>query len=119
MGRENRAGYLSLNRSLMNVDSEFRHLRLPGMNPFPKLDQRIMSPQPASAAVHRPVSMIGRRPNLIIGGNPARLPEMATDVIDASANYAVENSRRGRAGGRFGFGQLIERFFGGRRMARL
>jgi len=44
------------------------------------------------------------------------LPEMATDVIDLAANYAVENVKRDRPNGRqvAGVGQWLERMLSSR-----
>ena len=95
------------------MDSEVRQFRLPRTNPFPKLDQRIVARPSNSATIRRT-----GQPAVIMGHGVQRLPEMATDVIDASAGCAVENVRRERTGTRFGFGQLVERLLGGRHAAR-
>ena len=42
MSRENIMSFLSVNRSLTNQGGEMRQFRLPRMNPFPKLDSRIV-----------------------------------------------------------------------------
>jgi hypothetical protein len=122
MSQDGIMNFLSLNRTLTSQGGEMRQLRLPRMNPFPKLDARIVrSPNGSGArlAVPRPVA----RGTVIIKGGCGNLPEMATDVIDTSANYAVENVKRERSGGspwsRVGFGHLVGRMLGSHRAARL
>jgi hypothetical protein len=60
---------------------------------------------------------------VIIEGGLGCLPEMATDVIDVSASYAVENVKRERSGGspwsRIGLGYLVGRMLSSHRAARL
>ena len=113
--------FLSLNRSLTGQGGEIRQLRLPRMNPFPKLDARIVrsSNNGAQGTTLRAVA----RGTVIIEGGCGHLPEMATDVIDTAANYAVENVKRDRSGGqlwsRLGFGQLVGRMLESHRAARL
>jgi hypothetical protein len=123
MSRDNVMGFLSLSRSLTNLGGEMRQFQLPRMNPFPKLDSRIVSPisgnKPAQAA-SRPVA----RGAVIIEGACGSLPEMATDVIDTSAGYTVENVKRERPGSspwsRVGLGHLVGRMLGSsHRAARL
>lgn len=116
MSSEGIMGFLSLNRSLTNLGDESRRFRLPRMNPFPKLDGRVVR-QPAPSASQR-----APRGGLILGGLAGSLPEMATDVIDQSANYAAENIKRDRSGARSlsgaGLGHLMGRMLGSRRAAR-
>jgi hypothetical protein len=114
--------FLSLNRSITNMGDEVRQFSLPRMNPFPKLDARIVrsvNSHHASSAVSRP----GTRGTLITGGSSGYLPEMATDVIDSAVNYAVENVKRDRSGShswsRMGFGHLVGRMLGNHRAAHL
>jgi hypothetical protein len=92
------------------------------MNPFPKLDRRIVRSATASEgqrSASRPVA----RGAVIIEGGCGCLPEMATDVIDISASYAVENVKRERSRSnpwsRVGFGHLVGRMLGSHRAARL
>jgi len=122
VGREEIMSYLSVNRSLTNQDGELRQFRLPRMNPFPKLDSRVVRSTDGdggSRSASRPV----KRGAVIIEGGCGCLPEMATDVIDISASYAVENVKRERSGSnpwsRVGFGHLIGRVLGSHRAARL
>ena len=120
MRRDGFANFLSVSGSLMSLDSEVRQLRLPRMNPFPKLDQRIVhaSRNAAAAAGARPAAGRGA---LIIEGGRGTLPEVATDVIDVTAQYAVENVKRDRGGAhpgpRTGWGQWLGRVWGGHRAA--
>jgi hypothetical protein len=122
MSQEGIMNFLSLNRSLTNLGGEMRQFRLPRMNPFPKLDSRIVrsshnngGPQSLSRTVARGA--------VIIEGGCGSLPEMATDVIDTSASYAVENVKRDRSSGapwsRVGLGQFVGRMLGSHRAARL
>ena len=78
MARQDIAGLFSVNGSVTSLGGGSRPMRLPTMNQFPKLNQRIIS-QPA-----------------MIDGPMGKLPEMTTDVIDVAAGYAVENVRRDR-----------------------
>jgi len=122
MSRDGIMDFLSLNRSLTNQGGELRQLRLPRMNPFPKLDARIVrsdSHDGVSRKVSRPVA----RGTVIIEGGYGQLPEMATDVIDTAASYAVENVKRDRAQvspwSRMGLGHLVGRMLGSHRAASL
>jgi hypothetical protein len=122
MSRDGIMDFLSLNRSLTNRGGEMRQLRLPRMNPFPKLDARIVrsdNPNDAPRSVSRPVT----RGTVIIEGGYGRLPEMATDVIDTAASYTVENVKRDRSNmspwSRVGFGHLVGRVLGSHRAAPL
>ena len=114
--------FLSVNRSLTNQGGEMRQFRLPRMNPFPKLDSRIVR-STGSDGVQRSASRPVARGAVIIEGGCGCLPEMATDVIDISASYAVENVKRERSSGtpwsRVGFGHLVGRVLGSHRAARL
>jgi hypothetical protein len=122
MSRDGVMGFLSLNRSLTNVGGEMRQFRLPTMNPFPKLDGRIVN-STGSNGVTRPASRPVARGAVIIEGGYGNLPEMATDVIDTSAGYTVENVKRERSSSnpwsRAGFGHLVGRMLGSHRAARL
>ena len=122
MGREDIMSFLSVNRSLTNQGGELRQFRLPRMNPFPKLNSRIVR-STGNDGVSRSASRPVTRGAVIIEGGCGCLPEMATDVIDISASYAVENVKRERSSStpwsRVGFGHLIGRVLGSHRAARL
>jgi hypothetical protein len=122
MSRDSITSFLSLNRSLTNLGGEMRQFRLPRMNPFPKLDGRIVRSSTTSA-VARSASCPVARGAVIIEGGCGCLPEMATDVMDISASYAVENVKRERSSSnpwsRIGFGHLVGRMLGSHRAARL
>jgi len=122
MNRDGIMNFLSLNRSLTNLGGEMRQFRLPRMNPFPKLDSRIVrssSNNGVPQSQSRPVA----HGAVIIEGGCGSLPEMATDVIDTSASYAVENVKRERSGStpwsRVGLGNVVGRMLGSHRAARL
>ena len=121
MSRDGTMGFLSLNRNLMNLGGEMRQFQLPRMNPFPKLDGRIVR-SVGSNGERRSASRPVARGSVIIEGGYGSLPEMATDVIDISASYAVENVKRDRTGGnpwsRVGLGHLVGRMLGSHRAAR-
>jgi hypothetical protein len=114
--------FLSVSGSLTNQGAEMRQFRLPRMNPFPKLDSRIVR-STGTAGVQRPASRPVSRGAVIIEGGCGCLPEMATDLIDISASYAVENVKRERScsapWSRIGFGHLVGRVLGSHRAARL
>jgi hypothetical protein len=118
MSQDGMTSFLSLNRSLTNLGGEMRQFRLPRMNPFPKLDGRVVRSTNKNGA-QRMVS----RGTVIIEGGLGSLPEMATDVIDVSASYAVENVKRERSGGspwsRIGLGYLVGRMLSSHRAASL
>ena len=122
MSRDGIMNFLSLNRSLTNLGGEMRQFRLPRMNPFPKLDARIIRSDNRND-VQRSVSRPVARGAVIIEGGSGRWPEMATDVIDTSASYAVENVKRERSNtnpwSRIGFGHLVGRMLGSHRAASL
>jgi hypothetical protein len=122
MSRDNVMGFLSLSRSLTNLGGEMRQFRLPRMNPFPKLDGRIIH-SAGSNGVTRSASRPVAQGTVIIEGGCGCLPEMATDVIDTSASYTVENVKRERSSSnpwsRVGFGNLVGRVLGSHRAARL
>jgi hypothetical protein len=122
MSQDGIMGFLSLNRSLTNQGGEMRQFQLPRMNPFPKLDSRIIN-STVSNGVTRSASRPVARGAVIIEGGCGCLPEMATDVIDISASYTVENVKRERSSStpwsRVGFGHLVGRMLGSHRAARL
>jgi hypothetical protein len=122
MSRDGMTSFLSLNRSLTNLGGGMRQFQLPRMNPFPKLDGRVVRSVVGSGetrAVSRPVA----RGSVIIDGAGGSLPEMASDLIDVSANYAVENVKRDRSSrsswSRVGLGRLVGQMLGGHRAARM
>lgn len=103
-------GFLNVNQGVMSLNGESRHYRLPKASPFPKLDKRITS---------APVVMATPMPSKA----SAEFPEVATDLIDVSSGYAVENVKRDRKDvplwSRAGLGMLVGRVLGGDRAARL
>ena len=107
-------GFLNVNQGLTNLNGESRQYRLPKTNPFPKLNKRIQGPAVRCEAVGT-----ASVPTDTQGGE---LPEMATDLIDLSANYAVENVKRdrkeARPWSRVGLSLLVGRMLGGHRAAR-
>ena len=120
MGR-NTASYLRLQKNLWSDSGEIRFLRLPRLNPFPKLDR--------TAAVGPAAGQTGARQagpvmsgTIIDAGTP--LPEMAGDMIDTSTSYAVSNVKRGDTRHsvpwtKVGFALFKEKLLGGHRAARL
>ena len=82
MTRDGIAGLFNVSRSVTSLGGETRHFRMPGLNPFPRLERRAA--------------------RLTAGGTLAAgsLPEMVSDLIDESAVYAVENVKRERFGRR-------------------
>jgi hypothetical protein len=122
MNQDGIMSFLSLNRSLTNLGGEMRQFRLPQMNPFPKLDSRIVRQAPGNGG-QRPASRLVARGAVIIEGGCGHLPEMATDVIDTSASYTVGNVKRERSGSnpwsRVGLGHWVGRMLGSHRAARL
>ena len=123
MNQQGILSFLSVNRSLTNQGGEMRQFRLPRMNPFPKLNSRIVRSS-SSNGVQRSAARPVARGAVIIEGGCGCLPEMATDVIDISASYAVENVKRERSSStpwsRIGIGYLVGRMLGsGHRAARL
>jgi hypothetical protein len=95
--------FLNLNRGLNDL-SGARRFRLPTTNPFPKLDQRIAGPAG------------GAKVAAVIPGQTGSLPEMAGDLIDQSAGYAVQNVKCDHAGtrrwSRVGLTLLVGRVLG-------
>jgi hypothetical protein len=122
MSQDASMSFVSLNRGLTNPGGEVRQFRLPRMNAFPKLDNRVVRPM-SDGGVQRSAPRPVARGAVIIEGGLGRLPEMATDVIDTSASYTVENVKRDRSGSnpwsRVGFGHLVGRMLGSHRAARL
>jgi hypothetical protein len=116
MGREMTTHFLRLNRSLTNLGGESRHFRLPKMNPFPKLDSRIIRSTHTGEQNCAPPRKLAGHGSVVIEAQVGSLPEMATDVIDVDAGYAVENVKRERTDvrpwSRAGFGHLVGRMLG-------
>ena len=116
MAREIMTNFLSLNRSLTNLGGESRHFRLPKMNPFPKLDNRIIRPTHSSELNRTSARTSAGHGAVVIEAQVGSLPEMATDVIDVAAGYAVENVKREPRSptgwSRMGFGHLVGRMLG-------
>jgi len=86
---------------------------LPRFNQFPKLDgEAARQVKTTNAAPARPA----RSGAVLLACGGGALPEMATDVIDLAANYAVENVKRDRPNGRqvAGVGQWLERMLSSR-----
>jgi len=116
MSREIMTNFLSLNRSLTNLGGESRHFRLPKMNPFPKLDTRILRRTGGGEQDYVSPRKVAQHGAVVIEAQVGSLPEMATDVIDVAAGYPVENVKRERTDlrpwSRVGFGQLVGRMLG-------
>lgn len=116
MSRDSMTSFLSLNQSLTNLDGGTRHFRLPKMNPFPKLDARIVRPTPGGGYRSVPIRKVAAHGAVVIEAQVGSLPEMATDVIDVAAGYAVENVKRERADvrpwSRVGLVHLVGRMLG-------
>jgi hypothetical protein len=105
MSQSGMTNFLSLSRSLTNVGTESRQFRLPTMPQFPKLDgSRVRAVNRTAHTVHNGA--------VIQGGGTGSLPEIATDVIDMRAGYAVENVKRQRDGARLLSRSGIGIFFG-------
>lgn len=86
------AGFLSVNRTVTNLGGEFRHLRLPRMNPFPKLERRNL---PTTTGTMTAARHLGNGGTVIIQAGGQVLPEMASDVVHATSGCAVGNVKRG------------------------
>ncbi|MBM3860611.1 MAG: hypothetical protein FJ395_13300 [Verrucomicrobia bacterium] len=85
------------------------------LNQFPKLNgEQARRGRMANAMPVRPV----RSGAVLLACGGGALPEVATDVIDLAANYAVENVKRDRPNGRqaagVGLGQWLERMLSSR-----
>ncbi len=110
------ASLMRVNGAVKGAANESRQLQLPRMDESFKLDgaaaRRVRTTN--AAPVARPA--VGGARLLACGGGA--LPEMATDVIDLAANYAVENVKRDRPNGRrvagVGLGQWLERMLSSR-----
>ena len=100
------ASFLSVNRTVTNLGGGFRHLRLPQMNPFPKLDRQTLPANERGAVVAHPRTRDGA---MIIQGGANTLLEVTTDVANPTRGCAVENVKRGSAAnaGRRSWAQLL------------
>ena len=116
MSRDSMTSFLSLNQSLTNLGDEARHFRLPKMNPFPKLDARIVRSRTGGGCRSASLRNVAARGAVVIEAQVGSLPEMATDVIDVAAGYAVENVKRERTDirpwSRVGLRYLVGRVLG-------
>jgi hypothetical protein len=116
MASDGITNFLSLSRSLTNLGGESRRFRLPTMNPFPRLDQRIVRPVKGAETVSVPARRSSSGARVLVDAQVGSLPEMATDVIDVAAGYAVENVKRDRPSSRpwarVGLGFLFGRVLG-------
>jgi hypothetical protein len=114
------ANLMSANGSVSSMRSESRSLRLPRVNPFPKLDGNGLRVVSTATPTSRPVPRTGA---VLLACGGGVLPEMATDVIDQDANYAVQNVKRDRSDSRrwagVGLGRWLGEMLGGHRIARL
>jgi hypothetical protein len=108
------ANLMNVNQSVTSLSSEPRQMRLLVTSQFPKLAGRGV--RVASTA------MPGGRP-VLVQQNTVTLPEMATDVINLSASFAVDNVKCDRPNGRrvagVGLGRWLSAVLGGQRAARL
>lgn len=109
------ASLMNVNGSVTNLREASLPLSLSRVNQFPKLDGAAARQVNTTNAT--PARLAASRTVLLVCGGGA-LPEMATDVIDPAANYAVENVKRDRPNGRrragVGLGQWLERVLGSR-----
>jgi hypothetical protein len=111
---------LSVNRSATGLSGGFREFQLPKGSAFAPLNRKKVLAQSSGTNAARSARMGG---TALLGGQDGVLPEMTTDVIDPSVNYAVENVKRDAATSRpwlrVGLGLLLGRIAGGERTARL
>ncbi len=115
MGRDGIVGCLSVTGSLTSLDGESRQLRLPRMNPFPKLGRPVVRPSPTNCQGAPSRS----RAAAILGGDCSPLPEVTSDVINVAANYPVENVKRDRrAVARSPWGTWVNRILNAHRAVR-
>ena len=113
------ANLMSTNGSVSGLRVKTRSLRLPRSNPFPKLDGHGLRVVSTATPATRPASRSGA---VLMARGGGALPEMATDVIDHEANYAVQNVKRDRSNGRsaagVGLGRWLGQMLGGHHAAR-
>lgn len=109
------ASLMKVNGSVTPLRDATRLVELPRQTEFPKLDGAAARQVNATNTAPGRLA-VGRTVLLVCGGG--ELPEMATDVIDPAASYAVENVKRDRPNGRrragVGLGQWLERVLGSR-----
>ncbi len=111
--------------NLMNVNGslsskgEPREFQLSQVNSLPKLDKRGL--RVVSTAM--PSARAGQAGTVLLARQGESLPEIATDVIDHTATYAVRNVKCDRSNDRRGVGvglkRLLGEMLGGHRAARL
>ena len=94
-------------------------MKTPWFNQFPKLDgEAARQVRTTSAMPVRPV----RSGAILLACGGGALPEMATDVIDHEANYAVQNVKRDRSDSRrwagVGLGRWLGQMLGGHHAVR-
>ena len=87
---------LNVNRSVTGLSGGFREFRLPKGSAFAPLNRKVLPQSSGTSAVRG----AGTGGAALLGGQDGALPEMATDVIDPSINYAVENVKRDAMAGR-------------------
>jgi len=113
MRQESIGNLLNANHSVTGLSGEFREFRLPKSSAFAPLNRKVL-PQSSGTSIVRCAGMGGAA---LLGGQDGALPEMATDVIDPSVNYAVENVKRDATASRprlrVGLGFLLGRIAGG------
>lgn len=101
------ANLMSVNGSLSSK-GEPREFRLSAVGQMPKLDKRGL--RVASTAL--PAARAGQGGTVMLAQRGEPLPEIATDVIDHEANYAVQNVKCDRSNSRFGVGVGLKRLLG-------
>jgi hypothetical protein len=107
---------LNVNRSVTAMGGRSREFRLPKGSAYAPLNRKGLSQSSGTPRYAETGSAA------LLGGQDGALPEMATDVIDPSVNYAVENVKRDATTGhpwlRVGLSFLLGRGVGGGRAAR-
>ena len=107
------ASLMNVNGSVTGARDESRAMLLPQSNQFLKLNgEAARQVRTTNATPVRPA----RNGTTLLACGGGALPEMATDVIDLAANYAVENVKRDRPNDRpvAGVGQWLERMLSSR-----
>lgn len=112
------ANLMSANGSVSNLQGGVRAYQLPRVNPFPKLNGS--GARLASTAM--PASRATGPGTVLLAHGGGALPEMATDVIDQDANYAVQNVKCQRSNNParvgVGLGRWVGRLLSGPATAR-
>ncbi len=107
-----------MNRSVTGLSGASREFRLPKGSAFAPLNRKALTQPTCAKTTHHP----GTGGATLLVSHDGALPEMATDVIDPSVNYATENVKRNTTVDRpwlqVGLGFLIGRTAGSGRMAR-